>query len=324
MNAKALLAAAIAASVTVAAPQGALAQADYPSKPINWLVPSSAGSAFDVISRIITPKLSEILGQPVVIENVAGAGGTVGAAKAAQAQPDGYNVLNINNNHLAAESLYKNLSYDLIDSFDPVIRFVVSYHALVVRKDLEVQSVADLVAIAKAKPGELNIASAGIGSATFLCGELFKARAGTDIQHIPYEGGGPAMASIVAGETDVYCAPVATAKPFIDSGEVKALAVTSTKSLSLLPDLPPAAETVPDFEFTAWYGLTAPKGTPIEMRDKLRAGIVEAMADPANKAKFADLAVEPLDEGPEEFEAFLKKEVATTAELIEAAGIKPQ
>jgi tripartite-type tricarboxylate transporter receptor subunit TctC len=308
----------------LAVPGTGFAQADFPTKPVTWNVPSSAGSAFDVISRIITPKLSEILGQPIVIENVAGAGGTVGAAKAATGKPDGYTVLNINNNHLAAEALYKNLSYDLIDSFDPVMRFVNSYHVLVVRKDLDVKSVADLVAMAKAKPNELNMATAGIGSATFLCGELFKARAGIKMQHIPYEGGGPAMASVVAGETDVYCAPVATAKPFIDGGQVKALAVTSKEPLALLPDLRPAADDVPGYEFVAWYGLTAPKGTPLEIREKLRAGIVEAMADPMNKAQFEKLAVEPVDEGPADFEAFLKREVATTAELIQGAGIQPQ
>ena len=324
MNFKYLAAAVMAGGGLLAAPQAGMAQTDYPTKPVVWIAPSSAGSGFDVIARIITPKLGEVLGQSVVIENIAGAGATVGAAKGAEAKPDGYTILQINANHTAAESLYKNLSYDLIDRFDPVLRFNVSYHVLVVRKNLEVNSLADLIAMAKAEPGKLNFASAGISSVTFMCAEIFKAKAGIDMQHIPYEGGGPALASIVAGETDFYAAPYATAKPFVDSGEVKALAMTSKERAKFEPDLPAVSEVVPGFEFMSWYGLVLPKGTPTEIRDKIRAAMVETLADPDIQKKLQDLGFDPVDEGPEEFAAFLKKDIAATAEVIKAAGIEPK
>jgi tripartite-type tricarboxylate transporter receptor subunit TctC len=319
-----LAAAALAGAALLGMPQTGMAQSDYPNKPVVWIAPSSAGSGFDVIARIITPKLGEILGQSVVIENIAGAGATVGAATAAEAKPDGYTILQINANHTAAESLYKSLSYDLIDSFDPVLRFNVSYHVLVVRKNLEVSSLGDLIAMAKAEPGKLNFASAGVSSVTFMCAEIFNSKAGIEMQHIPYEGGGPAVASIVAGETDFYAAPYATAKPFIEGGEVKALAMTSKERAKFEPDLPAASEFVPDFEFMSWYGLVVPKGTPTEIRDKIRAAMAEALADPDTQNKLQALGFDPVDEGPEEFAAFLKNEIQVTAEIIKAAGIEPK
>jgi tripartite-type tricarboxylate transporter receptor subunit TctC len=272
----------------------------------------------------MTPKLGEVLGQPVVIENVAGAGGTVGAAKAAEAAPDGYTVLQINANHTAAESLYKKLSYNLIDSFDPVIRFNVAYYAFVTRKDLGVNTLGEFIAKAKAERGKLNLASAGVGSTSFMCAAIFNAKAGIEMQHIPYEGGGPALASLVAGETDFFAAPYATAKPFIDSGEVKALAISSHERVKFAPDLPAAAEFAPGFEYLSWYGLMVPKGTPTEIRDKLRDAMVQTMEDPNVKANLEKLGFDTVYQGPEEFAAFLKNEIATTADIVKAAGIEPQ
>jgi tripartite-type tricarboxylate transporter receptor subunit TctC len=275
----------------------AIAQ-DYPSQDILFITPSSAGSGFDVVARLITPKMSEILGKPVIVENIAGAGATVGAAKAAEADADGHTILLISFNHAAAEALYKSLSYHLLEDFDPVIRFTSSYHVVVVKKDLEVATLADLIAKAKASPGELNYASAGVGSVTFMTGELFKSAAEIDMTHIPYEGGGPAMASVVAGETDVYVAPIDTAKPFIESGEVKALAVTSKEPLAALPDVPPAAETMNGFEFVNFYGLAVPKGTPPEVIEKIRAATTEAVADPKVGKQLSDLGFVLVEPGP--------------------------
>jgi tripartite-type tricarboxylate transporter receptor subunit TctC len=289
-----------------------------------WLAPSSPGSAFDIVARIITPKLSEILGQPVVIENVAGAGGTIGAAKAATAKPDGYTILHVNINHTSGEALYKSLSYNLLTSFDPVVRFTNSYHVYVTRKDLEVKSFADFVALAKAEPGKLNYASAGVGSSTFMATELLKSAAGIDLTHIPYEGGGPALASVVAGETDFYGAPYSAAKPMIDAGEVKPLAISSKERKPYAPDLPTVSDTVPGFEFASWYGLVVPKGTPTEIRDKIRAAVIEAIADPQVKAKLAELGFDPVDEGPEQFAAFLKNEVESLKAVVQRAGIEPK
>ena len=316
-------AAALMGCAILAAPNPGVAQ-DYPTEPIVWLAPSSAGSGFDVIARIITPKLSEVLGQSVVIENIAGAGGTIGAAQAAEAKPDGYTILHVNINHTSAEALYKSLSYNLLESFDPIIRFAISYHVFVVKNDLDVKTLDDVIAMAKAKPGELNYASAGIGSATFMITELFKSTAGIDMTHIPYEGGGPALASIVAGETDFYGAPYSTAKPMIEEGKVRALAISSAERASFLPELPSASESVPGFEFLSWYGLVVPKGTPAEIRDKIRAAMVETLADPDVKKRISDLGFDPLDEGPEEFAAFMKEEVGTMKTLVQDAGIEPK
>jgi tripartite-type tricarboxylate transporter receptor subunit TctC len=324
MTLKTIAAAALAGGALLAAPQAGLAQADYPSQPIVWIAPSSPGSGFDIVARIITPKLGEILGQPVVVENVAGAGGTVGASKAAAEKPDGYTILQVNINHTSGEALYKSLSYNLLTSFDPVVRFTASYHVFVTRKDLEVNSLADVVAMAKAEPGKLNFASAGIGSSTFMITELLKSVAGIDMTHIPYEGGGPALASIVAGETDFYGAPYSAAKPMIEAGEVKALAISSKERAPFLPDLPSASESVPGFEFMSWYGLVTPAGTPVEIREKIRSALAETLQDPAIKAKLAELGFDPIDEGPDDFAVFLKKDVETMKDLVQKAGIEPK
>ena len=315
---------AVALCVASAAISGAAVAHTYPDRPITWVVPSSAGSGFDVISRIITPKLSEVLGQTVVVQNIAGAGATVGATTVAEAKPDGYNILLVNANHTAAEALYKDLKYNLIESFDPIVRFTNSYHVLVVRKDLEAQNLAELIEMAKKDPGGLDYASAGVGSVTFMCTEIFKVAAGIELTHIPYAGGGPAMASLVAGETDFYGAPYSTAKPFIQEGTVRALAMTSPERVSFEPDMPAASETVPGYQFMSWYGLVVPKGTPEDIRGKIRAALAEALADPAVKKPLADLGFEPIDEGPEEFAAFLKNEVDVTKKIVEDAGIQPQ
>jgi tripartite-type tricarboxylate transporter receptor subunit TctC len=178
--------------------------------------------------------------------------------------------------------------------------------------------------MSKAEPGKLNYASAGIGSVTFMCGALFNSVAGTDMTHIPYEGGGPAMASVVAGETDFYCAPYSTSKPFIEDGQVKALAVSSKERASFLPDLPAASESVPGFEFMSWYGLVVPTGTPVEIREKIRTALAETLADPKIKQQFADLGFDPIDEGPDVFGPFLKSEVEKTKKLVQDVGIEPK
>ena len=318
-----LIAAALVGAASVACSSAGFAQG-YPDRPITWIVPSSAGSGFDVISRLIAPKLSEVIGQPVVIQNIAGAGATVGATTASEAKPDGYTILLANANHTAGEALYKSLPYNLLTSFDPVVRFTASYHVFVVNPALEAQSLNDFITEARAKPGELNIAHAGVGSTTFMCAELFKSMADIDLASIPYAGGGPALTSIVAGETNVYCAPYSTAKPFIEDGKVRSLAISSKERMPFLPDLPTAAESVPGFSFVSWYGLVVPVGTPLEIREKIRTALAETLADPAVKKGLADLGFDPTDEGPEEFGAFLKSEVEVTKQLIEKAGIQPQ
>jgi tripartite-type tricarboxylate transporter receptor subunit TctC len=200
----------------------------------------------------------------------------------------------------------------------------VSYYLFVVHPDIEATTLGEFIAMAKERPGELNYASAGIGTATFMNAEFFKARAGVDIQRIPYEGGGPALASVVAGETDFYGAPYSTAKPFIEDGSVRALAVSGAERLPMMPEVPAASEFVEDFEFTSWYGLVLPKGTPTEIRDKLRSAMTETLADPDVKRRLEDLGLDVIDQGPDEFAAFLEREVAILKEVVAMAGIEPQ
>jgi tripartite-type tricarboxylate transporter receptor subunit TctC len=297
---------------------------DYPDRTIEWIVPSSAGSGFDVVTRIITTKLSEILGVNVVVQNIAGAGGTVGTSKAADTEPDGYTVLITNVNHTANEALRKNKPYVLLEDFDPVIRFGVSHYVFVVRPDTGIKSLEELLATAKEKPGELTWASAGVGSSTFMLGSMFTSKADIEVTHIPYEGGGPATQAAVAGEVNYYGAPYATAKPFIDDGTLVPLAVTAAERVDFLPDLPSASEFVPGFAFTSWYGIEVPAGTPADRIETFRLAMIEALEDPQVKKGLEDLGLELIQEGPDEFRAFLEAEVALMNEVVEEAGIQQQ
>jgi len=297
---------------------------DYPTKPITWIAPSSAGGGFDIVSRILSPKLSEVLGQPVVVQNIEGAGATIGAAVAASAAPDGYTILLANANHTAAESLYKSLSYHLLDAFDPIVRFTELQQVFIANPNFEAKTMEELVALAKEKPGEINMAHAGVGSPTFMCSKLLQAEAGIEISDIPYAGGGQALTAVVSGESDVECALYSAAKPFMEDGTVRGLAITSKERASFAPDLPAVSETVPGYEFLGWFGLVVPKGTPLEVREKIRSALVETLADEKVKNALAELGMLPIDQGPEEFGAYLKNEVEQTKALIEKAGIEPQ
>jgi len=295
----------------------------YPDKPVTYLIASSAGSSPDVIGRIMADGLSKTLGQPVVADDRPGAGGTVAGAIAADAPPDGYTILQINVNHTAGEELYPDLSYDLLGDFIPVARFASSFYVFVVPPSIEAQTFPEMIDLIKSKPGELNYASAGVGAATFMVTELLKSAAGLDLVHVPYNGGGPATQSIVAGETDFYGSPYATAKAFIEDGKLRALAVSSLERSPYLPDVPAASETVPGFDFTAWYGLVVPKGTPDDVVEKIRSSIAAALEDPDVKKRLEDQGYAPISDTPAEFGAFLKKDVETMAKLVRDNNLKP-
>jgi tripartite-type tricarboxylate transporter receptor subunit TctC len=315
-------AAAIIAFAT-ALPINATAQ-DYPTKPITWIAPSSPGGGFDVISRLLAPKLSEILGQSVVVQNIEGAGATIGAAVAAEAAPDGYTILLTNANHTVGMSLYKDLKYDIVESFDPIIRFAESYQIFIANPKFEAKTMADVIALAKEEPGALNVAHAGVGSPTHICLELLKMKAGIDVTQIPYAGGGQALTSVVSGETDMECAVYSAAKSFIDGGQVTALAMTSKDRPSFAPDIPTVAETVPDFVYLGWFGALVPKGTPEPVRAKIGAAIEEAVSDPTVREKILALGMGPINDGPDAFAAFLKQDVEQARELVKQAGIEPK
>lgn len=288
----------------------------YPTKPVRYMVPSSPGSSVDTIGRIVADGLTEALGQQVIVENRAGAGGNIGAALAAKAAPDGYTVVQVNNNHTTNVTLYKKRGYDLMRDFAPVTKLAVSPYVLVVHPSLPVKSVQDLIKLAKAKPGAITYASAGVGSGTFMVTELFKSQAKLDMLHIPYVGGGPALTAVMSGEALLYGAPMATALPQIKAGRLRALGVSTETSMPLLPKVPPITATVPDFEFSAWAGLLVPANTPKEIIATLRAASLKALKSPKIDKRLSDLGFSVAVSQPEELVTFMRSEIAKMAKLI--------
>lgn len=288
----------------------------YPTKPVRYMVPSSPGSSVDTIGRIVADGLTEALGQQVIVENRAGAGGNIGAALAAKTAPDGYTVVQVNNNHTTNVTLYKKRGYDLMRDFAPVTKLAVSPYVLVVHPSLPVKSVGDLIKLAKAKPGAITYASAGVGSGTFMVAELFKSQAKLDMLHIPYVGGGPALTAVMSGEALLYGAPMATALPQIKAGRLRALGVSTETSMPLLPGVPPITATVPDFEFSAWAGLLVPANTPKEIIATLRAASLKALKSPKIDKRLSDLGFSVVVSQPEELVKFMKTEIAKMAKLI--------
>src|SRR5882757_6939475 len=318
---------AIAASLGILAalvlPRDGHTQA-YPDRTINYIVPSSPGSSPDIVGRIMAEALTKILGQPVVVMNRAGAGGTIAAAAAAKAIPDGYTILQANTNHSFSQTFYKNLGYDLEKDFGPVGRFASAFYIVMAHPKLGVKTLKELIEKAKSAPGKLNYASGGVGAATFIVTEVLKAQAGIDMVHVPYNGGGPALASILSGVTEVYGSPYATAKPFVDDGKLVGLAVTSAERISYIPDTPTVAETLPGYEETTWYGLMLPAGTPQAVRDKIQAAAAQAIGMAETRKRLEEMGYVTIKEKPEEFARFLHEDIEKMAALIKQYNLKPE
>ena len=297
----------------------------YPNKPVRLVVPFTAGSATDILARTFGQKLSEMWKQPVVIDNHPGAGGTIGAALVAKSAPDGYTLLV----HSAAQaynpSIYASLQYDTIKDFIDVVPLGGQPNVLVVSPTAGFKSVADLIAQAKQKPGQLNFGSAGQGSGTHINGEKFKLAAGIDVVHIPYKGTPEALTDTIAGRITYFFSPISAALPFVRDGKLTALAVSTVKRSSVLPNVPTIAESgLPGFDYVLWVGLFAPTGTPAEIIDKI-ARDVRAVSQAADvKERFAALGAEPMPMSPAEFKQFVESEIADSAKVIKAAGIKAQ
>jgi tripartite-type tricarboxylate transporter receptor subunit TctC len=317
------LAACLAAFAALALPRNGHAQA-YPDRTISYIVPSSPGSSPDIVGRVMAEALAKILGQPVVVLNRAGAGGTIAAAAAAKAVPDGYTILQANTNHSFSQTFYKNLGYDLEKDFSPVGRFASAFYIVLAHPKLGVKSLKELIDKAKAAPGKLNYASGGVGAATFIVTEVLKAQAGIDMVHVPYNGGGPALASILAGVTEVYGSPYTTAKPFVDEGKLVGLAVTSAERIPYLPDMPTVAETLPGYEVTTWYGLVLPTGTPSAVRDKLQSAITQAVGMAETRTRLQELGYVTLTDTSQEFAKFLHDDIEKMAKLIKQYNLKPE
>jgi tripartite-type tricarboxylate transporter receptor subunit TctC len=303
----------------------ALAQ-NYPAKPIRILIAQAPGSATDVISRLVGNRLSEALGQPIVIEARPGAGGVVGTEAAARSAPDGYTLFMANNStHGSNPAVYAKLPYDAVGDFAPVA-FVASVpYVLVVDPSLQVKSVPQLIALAKSRPGKMNYASAGNGSTHHFCGELLKSLAGVDMLHIPYKGSPPAIAGLLGGEVSLMFANLTDIGAQIRSGKLTPLAVTTPKRAPSLPELPTLSEAgLTGFEITSWFGLLAPASTPAPMVARLNAETNKVLARADIRDALGALGLETAPGTPEQFAAHIKSEIAKFTRIGKAAGIKAE
>jgi tripartite-type tricarboxylate transporter receptor subunit TctC len=301
------------------------AWAQYPTKPVRYLMPQPPGSGADTVGRIVAQGLTQVLGQQVIVDNRTGAAGNIGAELAARAPADGYTIVQISLTHAVNASLYRNLSYDLVRDFQPVTQLASSPSMVVVHPSLPVRSMTDLTRLAKAKPGAINYASAGAGSATFLSAELYKAQAGVDLLHVPYRGGGEAITSVLSGETSVYFSPVSTALPHARSGKLRALAVTTSKRLQLLPEYPTVAEAgYPGYESGSWYGLLLPAKTPRETITAVHGAAINALNQPDVRKRLIDLGYIVIGDQPEQFGAFIKVEIEKLARVVRQTGATAQ
>jgi len=299
---------------------------DYPKRPVTIIVAQPPGGGTDIIARIIANALSTQLGQPFVVENRAGAGTVVGTAAAANATPDGYTLLTgLSANMAVNPSLFAHLTYDPIRDFTPVGMLAEFPFVVVVSNNFEAHSIKDLVAMAKAKPGVINFASGGNGTGQHLSTELFELEAGITMTHVPYRGAAPAYTDVMSGQTPVFFDNLASALGQIKGGSVRALAVTGKERSALLPDVPTVAESgVPQYVYTVWFGLWAPKNTPRPIVEKLYAQIQKALADPAVKNRIAADSGTPMTMPLADIEPFVKGEIAKWADVVKRAGITVQ
>ncbi len=302
----------------------AMAQPAYPNKPLRIIVPSTPAGVLDNVARTLALRLGDQLGQTIVIENKGGAGGNIGAEAAARSPADGYTLfIGFNATHGANLALFGKLSYDPVGDFAPISLLAAVPNIISVTPALAVNSLAELVALAKAKPGQLSYASSGNGTSTHLAAELFKAAAGIDIAHIPYKGSAPAVNDVIAGQVPVLVDSVASSTAQVKGGKLKALATTSTKRLLVLPDLPTVAELgYPGFQSTAWVGLLAPAGTPRAVIEQVNAAVLKVMALPETRERMAGFGAEITTSTPDEFAAHIRSEMTKLGKVIRDANIK--
>lgn len=297
----------------------------YPNKPIRVIVPSSAGGIIDVLPRALFQKMSESLGQQIVVDNRPGAAGIIGSEMGAKAAPDGYTLLVVATAHAINPSLYPKLPYDTVKDFTPITMVARIPLLLVAHPSLPVNNVKELVALAKAKPGQLFFASAGNGQGSHLAGEMFKSLAGIDLTHVPYKGAAPGLADVLAGQVPMMFSDPVSAMPHIKTGKLKLLAVGTPKRSVAVPDTPTVMESgVPGFDAYAWLGILGPAGLPKEIAAKLHGEIIKAMNTPEVKARFfsPSSGFEVIGTNPEQSAAFIRAEIAKWTPVVKASGAK--
>ena len=294
----------------------------YPARPVRLIAPFPPGGVVDLYARLVGQWLSEHLGQPFVIENRAGAGGNVGTEVVVHAPPDGYTLLQLSSSNAWNATLYDNLKFDFIRDIAPVASIYLAPAVLVVHPSFPVKSVPELIAYAKANPGRINMASGGVGSAQHVYGELFKMMAGVDMLHVPYRGGGPALADLLAGQVPLMFDTLATSIEHIRAGKLRALAVTGAVRSQVLPDTPTVGDFVPGYEGIGWQGVGAPRNTPAEIIDKLNKEINAGLGDPRIKARVADLGGTVFISSPADFGAFIAAYTEKWAKVIKFSGAK--
>jgi tripartite-type tricarboxylate transporter receptor subunit TctC len=297
--------------------------ADYPTRAVRLIVPFSSGGAADVAARTLTPKLGEALGQPVVVENRPGAGSTIGAHFVARSKPDGYTLLFVTDTHVISASLYKNLPYNAIKDFTPIMEIGFAPNVLVVNPSVPAATVQELIALAKKEPGKLNFGSSGIGSSQHLFGALFMSMAGIEMTHIPYMGSAGVTTGLMSGRIQVGCEGIANVLSVVGDGKIRALAVTSDHRAPQLPNVPTLAEAgVSGYEATLWMGLVAPAGTPETIIDKIYTDASKILHEDGVRAAYAKMGTEVSIKGPKQFGEFVQSENAKWEKVAKKIGIQ--
>jgi tripartite-type tricarboxylate transporter receptor subunit TctC len=316
-----VLSAALALAAALSAPSFAQG---WPSKPVTMIVPFPAGGTTDIVARLTAQKLSEAWGQPVIVDNRAGAGGNIGSAMVAKAAPDGYTLLmGTVGTHAINASLYEKMPYDVVKDFQPVTNVAAVPNMLVVNPDLPVKTVQELIDYGKKNPGKLNMASSGNGTSIHLSGELFKVMTGVKMEHIPYKGSAPALTDLMGGQVQVMFDNMPSALPHVKAGKLRAIAVTTLTRSPAMPDLPTIDEAgVKGFEAASWFGLLAPAGTSKEIVNRIQADVVKAMKTTDLTEKMAQQGAVAVGNTPDEFAAYIKAELAKWEKVVKASGAR--
>jgi tripartite-type tricarboxylate transporter receptor subunit TctC len=314
-------AAAIAASFC---PAVTLAETGYPSRPVRLVLGFPVGGLSDIAARLLAPRLGERLGQPVIVDNKPGAVTNIATDWVLRSQADGYTLLMATVLNAINASVYDKLPFNFIRDATPIASILDAAFVLEVHPSVPASTVAELVAYAKAHPGKLAVASAGVGSPEHVASELFKMMAGVDMLHVTYKGSGPALTDLVAGQVQVYFGPVAPSVEYIKSGRLRGLAVTTSRRTQALPELPALAESLPGFEVSAWHGLIGPRNVPAPVVQVLNKAVNETLHDQAIQARFADLGITPVAGSPEDFRALIVRDTEKWANVVRTVGIKPE